>query len=87
MDVRQGGTWRFVQRGSDGEYAFNGVYKEIVRPERLVDTFEFEGMPGYVSLETAVFEEHGGKTKVTGTALFETNEDRDMMLKSGMEEG
>jgi len=47
MDVRPGGVWRFVQRGPDGhEYAFNGVYREIVPPERLVQTFEFEGMPG-----------------------------------------
>jgi uncharacterized protein YndB with AHSA1/START domain len=87
MDVRQGGKWRFVQRGPDGEYAFNGVYKEVVRPDRLVDTFEFEGMPGHILVETAVFEELDGKTKVTGTALFQTNEDRDMMLKSGMEQG
>jgi uncharacterized protein YndB with AHSA1/START domain len=88
MDVRPGGAWRYVQRGQDGsEYAFNGVYREIVPPERLVSTFEFEGMPGHVILDTATFEEQDGKTKLTTTSLFQTAGDRDGMLKSGMEEG
>jgi uncharacterized protein YndB with AHSA1/START domain len=88
MDVRPGGLWRYVQRDSCGnEYAFHGVYHEILSPERIVDTFEFEGMPGHVSLETATFEETGGKTRVTARSVFQTVEDRDDMLKSGMEEG
>ena len=88
MDVRPGGAWRFVSRGADGaEFAFRGVYREIVPPERLVWTFEFEGAPGHVSLETVTFEEQGGKTKVTNTALYQTAGDRDAMLKSGMEGG
>jgi len=88
MDVRPGGVWRYVHRRPDGnEHAFNGVYREIVPPERLVYTFEFEGMPGHVLLETVTFEEHDGKTTLTDTALFQTVEDRDGMLKSGMEEG
>lgn len=88
MDVRPGGRWRVVQRDPDGnEYAFNGVYREVVPPERVVRTFEFEGMPGHVLLETATFEEHDGKTKFTSTALFESVEDRDGMLESGSEAG
>jgi uncharacterized protein YndB with AHSA1/START domain len=88
MDVRPGGVWRFVQRGPDGsEYAFNGVYREIAPPQRIVSTFEFEGMPGHVSVETLTLEEHTGKTKVTSTSLFQTVEDRDGMLQSGMEAG
>jgi uncharacterized protein YndB with AHSA1/START domain len=88
MDVRPGGAWRFVQRDSSGkEYAFKGVYREIVPPERLVYTFEFEGMPGHVILETVTFEDLKGKTKLTATSLFQTVEDRDGMLTSGMEEG
>lgn len=88
MDVRPGGVWRFVQRDQDGnEFAFNGVYREIVPPERLVYTFEFEGMRGHVMLETVTFEEHDGKTKLTDRALFDNVEDRDGMLKSGMEQG
>ena len=56
-------------------------------PERIVHTFEFEGTPGHVSLETATFEEFEGKTKLTVTDLFQTVEDRDGMFNTGMEEG
>jgi uncharacterized protein YndB with AHSA1/START domain len=88
MDVRPGGVWRFVQRDPDGnEFAFNGVYREIVPPKRDVHTFEFEGMPGHVILETSALEEHNGKTKLMVTDLFQTVEDRDGMFKSGMKEG
>jgi uncharacterized protein YndB with AHSA1/START domain len=88
MDARPGGVWRFVQRDADGnDFAFNGVYREIVPPERVVDTFEFEGMPGHIILETVTFEEYDGKTKLTVKSLFQTVEDRDGMLKSGMEKG
>ena len=88
MDLRVGGVWRFVQHDADGnEFAFNGVYREIVPPERLSDTFEFEGMPGHVMVETVTFEEQNGKTKVTVTGMYQSVEDRDGMLQSGMEEG
>ena len=88
MEVKPGGIWRILQRGADGnEYAFNGVYHAIVSPQRLVRTYEFEGMPGHVSLETVTFEEQDGKTKVTATTVFQTVEDRDGMIRSGMREG
>jgi uncharacterized protein YndB with AHSA1/START domain len=88
MDVNPGGVWRFIQHDQDGnEYAFNGVYREIVPPEREVHTFEFEGMPGHVILETSTFKEFEGKTKLTVTDLFQSVEDRDGMFKSGMKEG
>lgn len=88
MDVRPGGVWRFVQRDSDGnEDGFHGVYREIASPERLVYTFEWEGMPGHVSVETVTFDEDDGKTKVTATSVFDSMEDRDGMLQSGMEAG
>jgi uncharacterized protein YndB with AHSA1/START domain len=88
MDVRPGGRWRFVQRDAEGnEFAFNGEYREITPPERLVNTFEFEGLPGHVVVDTASFEEQDGKTRVTVTSLFASVEDRDGMLQSGMEEG
>ncbi len=82
MDVRPGGIWRFIPRDSDGnEYIFNGMYHEIVPPKRLVYTFEFEGMPGHVTVETVTFEEvHSGKTKLTNKSFFQTAEDRDIML-------
>ena len=88
MDVRPGGSWRFVIRNSDGsETGFRGTYREITPPERVVQTFEWEGMPGYVSVETATFEDLGDCTKVTTTSLFHTTEERDGMLESGMERG
>jgi uncharacterized protein YndB with AHSA1/START domain len=88
MELKPGGAWRYVQRGPDGsEYAFRGVYREITPPERLVYTFEWEGMPGHVLVETVTFEDLNGKTKVTDTSLFHTTEERDGMLQSGMEAG
>jgi uncharacterized protein YndB with AHSA1/START domain len=88
MDVRPGGSWRFVVRNSDGsETGFRGTYREITPPERIVQTFEWEGMPGYVSVETATFEDLGERTKLTATTLFHTTEERDGMLASGMERG
>ena len=88
MEVRPGGVWRIVQSEADGnEYAFHGVYHEIVPPERLTYTFEFEGMPGHILLETVTLEEQDGKTKMTDQSVFQSVEDRDGMLQSGMEAG
>jgi uncharacterized protein YndB with AHSA1/START domain len=88
VDFRVGGAWRIVHRGPDGEeYGFHGEYREIVRPERIVWTFEFEGVPGSVSVETLTLEEHDGKTTITATSVFDTVEERDGMLESGMESG
>jgi uncharacterized protein YndB with AHSA1/START domain len=88
MDVRPGGAWRFIQRDTDGnEYAFHGVYHQVVPPERVVSTFEFEGMPGHVMLETMTLEDLGGRTRLTTTSVFQSVEDRDGMLASGMEQG
>jgi uncharacterized protein YndB with AHSA1/START domain len=88
IDFRPGGKWRIVHRDPDGEeFTFHGEYREITRPERIVWTFEFEGMPGHVSVETLTFEEHDGKTTFTGTSVFDSVEERDGMLESGMESG
>jgi uncharacterized protein YndB with AHSA1/START domain len=88
VDFRPGGKWRMVHRGSEGdEYAFHGEYREIVRPERIVWTFEFEGMPGAVSVETMTLEEHEGKTTFTATSVYDSLEARDGMLESGSSEG
>ena len=87
-DVRPGGQWRYVSRDADGtEYGFRGVYHDIVTPDRVVQTFEFEGMPGHVSLETATLEEVDGKTRYVGVSVFQSVADRDGMAQSGMEEG
>ena len=88
MDVRPGGGWRFLARDADGtETAFRGTYREVAAPERIVQTFEWEGMPGHVSVETATFEDLGDRTRVITTSLFHTAEERDGMLGSGMEGG
>jgi uncharacterized protein YndB with AHSA1/START domain len=88
MDVRNGGDWRFVSVSEkDGEHAFRGVFREVTPPERITWTFEYEGMPGYVSVETVTFEDLGEQTKVTSTSLFFTTEERDGMIESGMEIG
>lgn len=89
MDVKAGGLWRFVQRDPDGnEFAFHGVYHDIVSPERIVQTFEYEGTPGRVLLETAIFEAlPDGKTRLTGNSVFQSVEDRDGMVSEGMESG
>jgi uncharacterized protein YndB with AHSA1/START domain len=88
MDVRRGGVWRFVMRDEDGqEQGFGGTYREVTPPERIVQTFEWDGMPGHVIVETASFEDLGERTKVITTSLFHTTEERDGMLASGMEGG
>jgi uncharacterized protein YndB with AHSA1/START domain len=88
IDLRPGGRWRFVEHAPDGtDHGFRGEYREIVAPERIVQTFEYEGWPGKVSVETLVLEEHDGKTTLTVTSVFDSVEDRDGMLQSGMEAG
>jgi len=88
IDFRPGGKWRIVHTGPEGEIpGFRGEFREIVRPERIVWTFEWEGVPGHISIGTVTFEEHDGRTTLTSTAQFDNVEDRDGMLQSGMEEG
>ncbi len=88
MEVERGGHWRFVAHGPQGSDGFEGRYREVTPQERIVQTFEWDGMPGHVAVETATFTDLGdGRTKVTTTSLFHTNEERDGMLSSGMEVG
>lgn len=91
IEVRPGGQWRFINRDAEGkEYAFHGVYHEILAPERIIDTFEFEGLPetGHVTLETMRLEElPGRRTRLIVQSVFQSVADRDGMLQSGMEEG
>jgi uncharacterized protein YndB with AHSA1/START domain len=91
FEPRNGGSWRYIQKDADGnEYAFHGVNHEVLAPERIIGTFEFEGLPekGHVILETARFEAlPGNRTKMTSQSVFQSVVDRDGMLQSGMEEG
>ena len=88
MMVMPGGKWRFLQRDKQGrEYGFHGVYHEVVIPERLVYTSEYEAMPGHVTLNIDTFEQQGGKTIINTRVIFPSVEDRDQMLQWEMEEG
>jgi uncharacterized protein YndB with AHSA1/START domain len=88
LDFRTGGRYRFVEYTANGEeHAFRGEFREIVAPERIVQTFEYEPMAGHIAVETLVFEEHDGKTTLTTTSLFQSRDDRDGMIDSGMEQG
>ena len=88
LEAKMGGVWRFINREPDGsEYAFRGVFHEVASPERLVYTFEYEGMPGHIVLETITLEEHDGKTRLIDSSVFQSVEDRDGMLQAGMEGG
>jgi len=88
MDVRPGGLWRYIHRDPSGsEHGFHGVCHDVVAPERIVRTFEYEGVPGHVSLETATFESLGGKTRMAVQSVFQSVKDRDGMVQSGMQEG
>jgi len=87
VDLRVGGGFRFVMRGPDGkEMGMRGVYREIVAPERSVHMESFDDYPGE-SQVTAVFVEQGGKTTLTATVLYPSQEVRDAVIKSGMEHG
>jgi uncharacterized protein YndB with AHSA1/START domain len=89
IDLRPGGAYRYVWRGPDGkEMGMRGVYREIVRPERLVATESFDDpwYPGE-ALDTTVLVEQGGKTTVTTTVLYQSRKVRDAVLKSPMERG
>lgn len=88
MEFQRGGHWRFVEHGPEGKHGFEGRYREVTPPERVVQTFEWDGMPGYVVVETMTLEDLGdGRTKLVNVSLFHTTEERDGMLQSGMEQG
>ena len=88
MEVRRGGRWRFVTHGAKGPDGFEGRYREVTPPERLVYTFEWDGMPGHVAVETMILEDlGGGRTRVIAVQQFHTTEERDGMLQAGMQGG
>jgi uncharacterized protein YndB with AHSA1/START domain len=86
-----GGKYRFIQKDQNGnEFAFHGVNHEVTAPERIIGTFEFEGLPeaGHVVLETSRFEAlPGNRTRVTSQSVYQSVSDRDGMVQSGMERG
>ena len=89
MDFRVGGEWRFIQTDENGiEFAFHGVYREIIRPEKISETFNFEPIgPGHELIEVVIFEDLKDKTKLISKAIYSSIEDLEGMVRSGMEEG
>ncbi len=86
MDFRPGGMWRYVQRDGDGrEFVFHGIYQEILPSGCMASSFEFEGTPGHTQMVSAIFEDMQGQTKLTSRTTFQSAEDRDAALDSGME--
>ncbi len=87
-DARNGGSYRYVHIEEDGtEYGFHGVFHEVRPAERIVQTFTFEDVPDSVSLETATFEDLGGRTRVSIRSLVDSFETRDAIVASGMGDG
>jgi len=91
FEPKSGGSYRYIHVDEDGnEYAFHGVYHEVHSPERIIDTFEFEGLPepGHVALETLEIEElPGGRTKTVSHSVFQSVADRDGMIGADIERG
>jgi uncharacterized protein YndB with AHSA1/START domain len=88
-EVRDGGGWRYVHRDADGnEYGFHGVFHGPMSIDGGVQTFEFEGVPGHVALDTLRLEDLGnGRTRVTTHSVYQSIEDRDGMVEAGMSQG
>lgn len=87
-DLRDGGTYRYIHADDAGNaYVFHGVFHGDPSPDGMVQTFEFEGAPGNVSMDTLTLEEHNGKTTVRTNSVYQSVEARDGMVQSGMAEG
>lgn len=90
FEPKAGGSYRYIHSMGELSFGFRGVVHEVTFPERIIQTFEFEGLPekGHVTLETARFEAlPGGRTRFTNQSVFQSVADRDGMLQSGMERG
>lgn len=87
IDLRPGGKWRFVNRHPSGEAVFYGEYREITPPSRVVFTEIFEPYPDTVSVVTSVLTEENGKTRLTATVRYPSQEVRDMVMGTGMARG
>ena len=87
-DASPGGSYHYVHADDRGEYGFRGVFHNVVPGELIVQTFEYDGAPTQVSLDTMTFEDlGGGRTRVHSRTVFPTVEGRDAMVASGMEHG
>jgi uncharacterized protein YndB with AHSA1/START domain len=91
FEPKIGGSYRYISTMENGmSFGFHGVCHDFSPPERIIQTFEFEGLPetGHVVLETTKFEDiPSGRTKVTVQSVFQSLADRDGMVAAGMENG
>lgn len=88
MEVKPGGIWRYIQRDKQNNtFAFHGVYHSLEPNKRIISTFEWEGVPGHVIFVTTDFAEKDGITTIMQQDLFQSIEDRDGMIQTGMEKG
>ena len=90
MDAVNNGSYRFVHERDGHKYTFHGVYHEVLKPERIIGTFEFDGLPetGHVIMGTTRFEDlGGGRSRLVHQSVFQSVQDRDGMVQSGMERG
>lgn len=88
LEAREAGRWRFLHHDAEGnDFAFHGVFHAVTPPEQIVYTFEWEGLPGHVLMETVSFDEKDGITTLTDVSVFQSVEDRDGMIENGMEGG
>ncbi len=88
LDLRPGGAWRFIDHAEDGtHHAFYGEYREIDPPSRVVQTFEYEPWAGHVIVESLTLAERDGRTTMTIVQQYDTLEDLEGMVQSGMETG
>lgn len=89
-ECREGGWFAYTHEHEGNKYRFFGAYHEVAEPERVVGTFEFDGLPerGHVILGITTFEElPNGRTKLVHQSIFRSVEDRDGMISAGMERG
>jgi uncharacterized protein YndB with AHSA1/START domain len=88
FELRPGGRWRFVETTEHGFEGFEGHFREIVPPERLEQTFQWDGARGHIAVMTTTLEDLGdGRTRLIGHTSFHTSGERDAMVSSGMEQG
>lgn len=88
FEPHRGGHWRFVEHAHGEKHGFEGRYREVTPEERIVMTFEWDGMPGHPCVETYELHDLGdGRTRLVATSLFFTTDERDGMMQSGMESG
>jgi uncharacterized protein YndB with AHSA1/START domain len=85
FDTKPGGIWSVKAQGNGYEYRMHGVFHDVKSPEKVIRTFEY--MPGKVALETTTFEDKGGRTAMQLQTVYSSVEDRDWVVKNGMEKG